>query len=169
VRIALIAAMDRDRVIGRAGRLPWHLPADLAFFKRCTMGKPVIMGRKTHEAIGRPLPGRHNIVVSRDPGYHAPGCTCVTSLEAALAAAADAEEVMVIGGATLFEALLPRADRLYLTEVHAQVGGDTRFPPLDRQAWVQTWQEGHDADARNPYAYTFRILERRAAVSPFPR
>ena len=123
--VSLVVAMARNRVIGRDNALPWRLPADLAYFKRVTMGHPVIMGRRTYESIGRPLPGRHNIVVSRNRAFHAPGCTVVGSLEEAWRAAGDADEACVIGGTTLFRETLPIADRIHLTEVEADVEGDT--------------------------------------------
>ena len=161
MRIALIVAMDRNRVIGRGNELPWHLPADLAHFKRVTLGKPVLMGRRTFESIGRPLPGRHNIVVSGQPGYQAPGCTVVTDIEAGLDAAGGADELMVLGGSTLFEALLPRAGRLYLTLVETEVaGGDTWFPALDPSQWRETERTERDADDRNPFRLAFVTLER---------
>ncbi len=153
----LVVAISRNGVIGRDNALPWRLPADLAYFKRVTMGKPVIMGRRTHESIGKPLPGRQNIVVSRNPGYVAPGCVVVPSLEAAYRAAGDADEVCVIGGTSLFEAALPDADRILLTEVDADVEGDTFFPPLDRSQWRETEVERHGLDERHPYP--FRIVE----------
>jgi len=126
--VSLIAACDRHGLIGRAGDLPWRLPADLAHFKRLTLGKPVIMGRRTWASLGRPLPGRRNIVVTRQPGYAAPGAEVAASPAAALALAADAAEVMVIGGAQLYAACASRADRLYLTRVEGEFTGDTWFP-----------------------------------------
>jgi len=120
VKIAIVVAMDDNRVIGRDNQLPWHLPADLRHFRQVTIGKPVLMGRKTHESIGRPLPERTNIVVTRDRSYEAPGCILVHSIESALKAAGDRREVMVIGGADFYRQLLPKADRLYLTLVHAE-------------------------------------------------
>lgn len=156
MRRALVVAMSRNRVIGRDNRLPWRLPADLAFFKRVTMGHPVIMGRRTYESIGKPLPGRLNIVVSGNPDYSAPGCTVVHSMEEAYRAAGDAEEVSIIGGSAIFEAALPAADRIYLTEVDAEVEGDVYFPAFDRAQWKETELERHAPDER--HAYPFRIL-----------
>lgn len=164
-RISLIAALDRRGVIGRGGRLPWHLPADLRRFRRLTVGKPVIMGRKTHESIGRPLPQRVNIVLTGTPGYEAPGCLVVHSLDDALAAAGEAEEVMVIGGARLFEQFLPRADRLYLTLIEAETAGEVFFPAFRRADWEEVFRESHEADAVHPYPYTFIVLERRQGGS----
>jgi dihydrofolate reductase len=159
--ISLIYASDEQGLIGRDNDLPWRLPADLRHFKRTTMGKPLIMGRKTHESIGRPLPGRLNIVVTRQVDYTAPGCTVVHSIDAAREAAADAEEVMVIGGADIYRLFLPVADRLYHTEVHETFDGDVFFPDVDRSAWVEVSRDAHPADDRNPYAYTFVVLDRR--------
>ena len=159
-RIALIAAMAENRVIGRANRLPWRLPADLRRFKSVTMGKPVIMGRKTYESIGTPLPGRSNIVVTRDPDYRAPGCQVVHSLEQALEAGAGHAEVMVIGGAELYRQALGRAERIYLTLVRAEVEGDALFPDIEPQQWRELERESHRADERNQYDYDFVTLQR---------
>ncbi|MDX1664568.1 MAG: type 3 dihydrofolate reductase [Candidatus Promineifilaceae bacterium] len=160
--IALIAALDKNGVIGAEGAIPWRLPRDVHFFKETTMGKPIIMGRKTYESIGRALRGRHNIVVTRNRAYRAPGCTVVHSPEAALAAAANgAEEIMIIGGAALYEAFLPRADRLYLTFVEAEVEGDTFFPRFDRGEWNVVKEERHPADERHEYAFTITTWERQ--------
>ena len=160
MRIVLIAALDRNGLIGRDNDLPWRLPADLGHFKRHTLGKPILMGRRTWESLGKPLPGRHNIVVTRDPGYRAEGATVVDSLDAALAAAGEAEEVMVIGGAAFYRAMLPRADRLLLTRIDAAFDGDTWFPEIDPDAWRETEREAHAPDERNPYPYAFVTLER---------
>jgi len=153
--------MDRGGVIGRDGKLPWYLPNDLQYFKRITMGKPIVMGRKTHESIGRPLPGRANIVVSSNRHYEAPGCTVVGSLDEACAAAGRCEEIMIIGGASLYRDALPLASRIYLTEVNADVVGDVRFPPFDRRAWREIERAHHPADARNFCAHSFVVLERK--------
>lgn len=168
MRINIVVARSENGVIGRDGDLPWRLPADLQHFKSITLGHPLVMGRKTHESIGRPLPGRHNIVVSGQAHYRAKGCTIAGSLEQALSAAHPATEVMIIGGATLYAAALPRAERIYLTEVHTVLDGDTRFPPLEREAWRELARERHEADERNDYAYSFVVLERvnRAPINP---
>jgi len=163
--ISLIVAMDRNRLIGRGNALPWHLPADLAHFKSLTLGKPIIMGRKTYESIGRPLPGRHNIVISRNPAFNAPGCTVVASVEAALAAAGEVDEVMVIGGAQLYAELLPRAQRIYLTRIDADFDGDAWFPPVDDATWQEVACSTQTADERNPFSYSFVTLERRPGVA----
>ena len=159
-RIALIAAMAANRVIGRENRLPWRLPADLRHFKSMTMGKPVIMGRKTYESIGKPLPGRSNIVVTRDPDYRAQGCRVVHSLEQALDAGAGHDEVMVIGGAELYRQALERAQRMYLTLIKAEVSGDTLFPEIAPQQWRELERESHCADEKNQYDYDFVTLQR---------
>jgi len=169
MKLSLIAAMDTNRVIGIDNTLPWHLPADLKHFKSVTMGKPILMGRKTYESIGKPLPGRENIVLSRQTKFSAEGCIVVRSLEAALAYADDelnAEELMVIGGAQLYETMLAVADRLYLTQVDTS---DTRqgqlayFPEINRCEWTEIdWQE-NTADEKNSYNYNFLTLDRIAA------
>ena len=156
MRRSLVVAMDRNRVIGRDNALPWRLPADIAYFKKVTMGHPIVMGRRTYESIGRPLPGRKNIVVTRTPGYDAPGCTVVRSLDEAWKAAGDAPEVSVIGGSAIFAETLPIADVIHLTEVEAEVEGDTYFPPFDRGEWVETEVARHGVDER--HAYPMRIL-----------
>jgi dihydrofolate reductase len=157
VRRSLVVAMAANRVIGRDNALPWRLPADLAHFKKVTMGHPIVMGRRTYESIGRPLPGRKNIVVTRNASFQAPGCTVVPSLEAAWKVAGDADEVCVIGGTSLFEESLPIADVIHLTEVEAEVPGDTYFPHFDRSQWREKEIARQPADAR--HAYPIRILE----------
>ena len=158
---SLVVAMARNRVIGRDKRLPWRLPADLAYFKQVTLGHPVVMGRRTYESIGKPLPGRHNIVVSRNRGYVAPGCTRVGSLAEAWEAAGDAAEVCVIGGTSLFAEALPLADRIHLTEVQAEVPGDTFFPEFDRSQWTEREVARHAADERHAYPFRIVVLDRR--------
>ncbi len=144
---ALVAALARHRVIGVGNRLPWRLPEDLARFKRLTMGAPVIMGRKTRESIGRALPGRRNIVVTRAPGAAWEGCVVAHSLDAALALARDAEQAFIIGGADLYAQALPGADRLYLTLIDADYPGDAWFPEFDAAAWCEVAREsGVSAD-----------------------
>ena len=165
MRVSLIVAMAENRVIGNAGELPWRLAADLAYFKRITMGKPVVMGRKTWEAIGRPLPGRKNIVVTRNQAFAAEGAVVVHSLDAALdlvGSAPGAEEVMVIGGEEIYRLALPRADRIYLTEVDLAPAGDARFPDLGPAVWREASREDHAADGDAP-AHSFVVLERVAA------
>ena len=161
--ISMIAAMAHDRVIGLDNQMPWHLPADLAHFKRVTLGKPVLMGRKTFESIGRPLPGRRNLVISRNPDYRADGVEVIDSVEAALALLADSDvaELMVIGGGHLYGQLLPRADRLYLTRIDLAVEGDTRFPAFDEGDWSCIERESHQLDEKNPHPYCFETWQRR--------
>jgi len=158
--VAIIVAVAENGVIGRDNALPWRLPGDLRHFKRITMGKPVIMGRKTWESIGRPLPGRTNIVISRNPAFAAEGAKVVTSLEEALALAgriADrAGEAVVIGGAEIYRAALPQADRLYITEVHAEVEGDARLPAIDWNQWREASREYHAGEPD----YSFVCYER---------
>jgi dihydrofolate reductase len=157
---SLIVARARNGAIGMDNAMPWHLPADLAHFKRTTMGRPVIMGRRTWESIGRALPGRRNIVVSRTPGFTAPGAEVVGSLEAAWRAVEKADEAFVIGGAQLYAEAMAQADRIYLTEVAADVEGDTFFPPLDATQWRETLLGRHTADERNRFAVCWLLLER---------
>ncbi len=158
--ISLIVAMAKNGVIGRDNRLPWRLPADLAHFKSVTMGKPMVMGRKTWESLPGLLPGRRHIVVTRDREYRADDCTLVHSLEQAIEAAGDVPEVMIVGGGTLYREMLPRADRLYLTLVDLEAEGDACFPAVDFTEWRECRRESHPADERNAHAYTFVELER---------
>ena len=158
--IAIVVAMAENRVIGRDGGLPWRLPADLARFRALTMGKPIIMGRRTHESIGRVLDGRRNIVVTRHPDYQAPGCIVATSLEAAFEAASSAEEISVIGGAGIYEQALPFASRMHLTLVHASIDGDVRFPDIEPGEWQEISRVERSTDARNPYDLSFIELTR---------
>ena len=153
--------MDDNRLIGRDNALPWHLPADLAFFKRTTLGKPIIMGRKTYESIGRPLPDRRNIIITRDPGYRAEGCECCASVAAALELVGEVEEAMLIGGASLYQQTLDMATQLYITRIHHRFEGDAWFPELDPGQWQEVWREDHEADASNPYAYSFLKYSRK--------
>ena len=158
---SLVVAMARNRVIGRDNRLPWRRPADLAYFKQVTAGHPVVMGRRNYESIGKPLPGRLNIVVSRDPAFRAPGCTVVASLDEAWQAAGDAPEVSVIGGTSIFAEALATADRIHLTEVDADVPGDTWFPEFDRTEWREREVARHPADERHAYPFRIVVLDRR--------
>ena len=162
MKLSIIVAMAGNRVIGRDNRLPWHLPADLKHFRQLTTGKPILMGRKTWESIGRPLPERTNIVITRDEDYTAPGCLVVHSLEAALRAAGHHSEVMVIGGAELYHQALPLAERIYLTQVHGTFEGDTFFPELDEDGWSELEHSDYEPDEKNSHAYSFITLERVA-------
>jgi len=158
--ISIIAAMDRNRLIGNNNQLPWHLPADFAHFKAKTMGKPILMGRKTFESIGKPLPGRTNIVLSRDPDLQIEGVVCVHSLQGAITAAADSDEMMIIGGSTIYEMLLPQADRMYLTYVDAEFDGDAWFPDFDRSQWQEKETVLYPKDDKNAYDCRFVTLEK---------
>jgi dihydrofolate reductase len=155
-----VVAMARNNVIGRDNGLPWRLPEDLRHFKTVTMGKPVLMGRKTYESIGRPLPGRTNLVLTRDTGWKAPGVVVVHSLAEAL----QGDEVAGIGGAEIYRLLIPLATRIYLTRIEADIPGDTVFPPLDYSQWVETDSRRFAADERNAYDMTFVTLERAPAT-----
>jgi dihydrofolate reductase len=162
--VSLVVAVAANGVIGRDNRMPWHLPEDLAFFKRLTLGHPVVMGRKTYDSIiatlGRPLPGRTNIVVTRQPVFAAPGCTVVASLDAAFDAAREAEEVFVIGGAEIYRLALARADRVYLTRIDAAFEGDTRFPPLDPAEWREASREDHPPAGEREFGFAFLRYDR---------
>jgi dihydrofolate reductase len=160
MRISIIVAMASNRAIGHENRLPWHLPADLKHFRHITMGKPIVMGRKTWESIGRPLPGRTNIVVTRDEHYTAEGCLVVHSMQEAMQAAGDSEEVMVIGGAEFYRQALPYAETLYLTLVEGEFEGDAFFPEIDETGWRAVASESHEPDEKNPHAYRFVTLQR---------
>jgi dihydrofolate reductase len=166
--IAIVVAADERGGIGHAGRLPWHLPADLKRFKALTMGKPIIMGRRTWDSIGRPLPGRASIVVTRDRGRAIAGATVVHSFEDALRAAGAAREARVIGGADVFALALPYARLIELTRVHARVPADTFFPAIDADAWRETRRERHAADDLHAYPFSFITLERVDAPGGAP-
>ena len=158
--ISIIVAASTNNVIGMRGDLPWRLSADLKHFKATTLGKPIVMGRKTWDSIGRPLPGRQNIVVTRQAELVAEGCDVVASLEDAVAAAGDADEIMIIGGSQIYAHALPLAARLYLTRVHAEIDGDAFFPEIDQTGWRLIDDVRHAADERNQFDYSFRIYER---------
>lgn len=160
MKISLIVAMASNRVIGVDNRMPWHLSADLKKFKRITMGSPILMGRKTFESIGRPLPGRRNVIISRNPAYRQEGCEVFNDLEQALTCCGDAEEIFVIGGAKLYKTLLPRADYLYLTEINQEFTGDTLFPEFDRQDWREIDREDIADDPTVDFSYSFIKLEK---------
>ena len=164
MQIALIVAVSQNNVIGRDNQLPWHLPEDLQYFKSVTMGKPILMGRKTYESIGRPLPGRTNIVITRDSNWTADGVEVVNSLDAAMLAGAEAckkansDEIMVIGGAQIYRDCLPLADKLYLTQVEAEVEGDAFFPNIDLNQWQKVAQT--IPKTMDSYNYRFVVLQR---------
>ncbi|GAK23072.1 LOW QUALITY PROTEIN: dihydrofolate reductase [Vibrio sp. JCM 19052] len=157
--ISMIAAMADNRIIGKDNQMPWHLPADFAWFKRCTIGKPVVMGRKTYESIGRPLPGRLNIVISRDASLSIEGVTTVTSIEQALEIAGEVEEVMIIGGGAIYAACYPMANKLYVTHIEAEIDGDTQFPDWGSE-FKETYSEAYQADEKNAYNMRFTVLEK---------
>ena len=162
--IALIVAVAENGVIGRDGKLPWRIPEDMKWFRERTAGRPLIMGRKTWESFPkRPLPGRTNIVVTRDASYQAEGAVVVTSLPAALDVAYGEapEEIMVIGGAEIYKAALPHTRRIYLTSVHGEIEGDTLFPPIDRADWHETIAGVYPSSAERPIGYSFVILDKR--------
>jgi dihydrofolate reductase len=159
--LSVIVAMSEEGVIGRDGDLPWRLSADLRRFRRLTTPHTIIMGRKTYESIGRPLPDRQSVVISRNTDYQVDGVTVVSSLDAALAAT-ESKEAFVIGGAEIFRLAIPQADRLYLTLVHASVEGDVHLPPLDLSCWDLRDEERHAADEKNQYDYSFLTYDRRA-------
>ncbi len=158
--ISMIAAMAENRIIGKDNQMPWHLPADFQWFKRCTMGKPIVMGRKTYESIGRPLPGRKNIVLTRDSSLVIDGVTCVSSIDEAVSIAGDIDELMIIGGGAVYEYCLPLASKLYVTYVDAQLEGDTQFPQWGSE-FEETFCEHYEKDERNAYDLRFVILEKK--------
>jgi len=163
MKISLIVAMAENRVIGVDNRMPWHLSADLKRFRKITSGNPVVMGRKTHESIGRPLPDRVNVVLTRDSSYQAKGCIVVHNLEQAMRAAGEAAELMVIGGAGLYREFLPLADRIYLTLIHRAFDGDTFFPTIDWPEWREVAREEFEQDEQSGLSYAFIDYERVAA------
>lgn len=166
--LSMIVATAENNIIGKDNDMPWHLPADLAYFKKVTLGKPIIMGRKTYESIGRPLPGRRNIVISRDESYQAKGVDSVTSVAQALALVDGSDgsegvaEIMVIGGGAIYAHCLSNADRLYVTHVKATIDGDTQFPNYDDGSWQKVSNELRDADEKNIYQLDFCVYERKA-------
>jgi dihydrofolate reductase len=176
-RISYVVAMDENRLIGRDNDLPWRLPDDMRWFREQTMGKPCVMGRKTYDSLPerfRPLPGRLNIVITRNREYEAPGAVVVHSVDEALRAAGDAPEIIIVGGAELFRALLPRVDRFYLTQIHGAAEGDVFFPNHDPAEWREVYRQEHPADDRHPFAFTWLILDReppdpaRRSLAPTP-
>ncbi|MCR6107851.1 dihydrofolate reductase [Salipaludibacillus agaradhaerens] len=158
--IAMIAAFSDGRVLGKNGKMPWHLPAELQYFKRVTSGHPVLMGRKTFESIGRPLPNRRNIVLTRNESFTAEGVEVFHHIEDVKPLMKEQEEFFVIGGATLYETLLDKADRLYITKIHASFEGDTFFPKFDEAEWKEVSRQKGTVDEKNPLAHTFHVYER---------
>ena len=162
MKISMIAAMTDNGVIGIENRLPWKLPNDMKWFRQHTLGKPIIMGRKTFESFGaKPLPERTNIIITRDESYQAQDSIVVHSIDEALRAAGEVDEVMIIGGASFYEQMVPRADRLYLTFVHANIEGDAWFPQIDFSDWHEVQRIDCEADEKNALAHSFVILERK--------
>lgn len=161
--VSAIVAAAKNNVIGKDNQIPWYLPADLAYFKKTTLNHYVIMGRKCYDSVGRPLPKRTNIVVTRDPFFTAEGVIVAHSMEEALGIAFDGgeTEVFILGGGHIYRESLDIWDKLYLTEVDIEPEGDVYFPEIDHSEWRETWREAHEADAKNEYAYVFRILERK--------
>ncbi len=164
-RLSILVAMARNRVIGKNNTLPWHLPADLKHFKSLTMGHAIIMGRKTYESIGKPLPGRTNIIVTRQTGFHVPGTTVVNTIEEALVVSKDpshlSDESFIIGGAELYRQTLKSCHRMYITEIQKDFKGDTFFPEFSREEWQETERERHQGDDKTDLAYHFVILDRK--------
>jgi len=160
MRLSIVVAMDDNRLIGSKNQLPWHLPADLAYFKKLTTGKSILMGRKTYDSIGRPLPNRRNIVITRNANISIPGCEVVSSIDYALELTKEDPEVMVIGGASLCEQLLPKVNRLYITKIDGEFEGDVFFPKYDDFDWLEVSCESHPKDNSNAYSYKFIVLDR---------
>lgn len=165
-RVSILVAYDRNRAIGHGNKLPWYLPEDLKRFKALTMGHHIVMGRKTYESIGRPLPGRTNVVITRELGYLAEGSIVVDSLERALEMAKEDSEIFIIGGAQIFVQMLPFCDRMYATEIDATFDADTYFPEFDRASWMETSREHRAEDASNPYPFDFVVYDRASATHP---
>ena len=162
-RISLIAALAQNRVIGIENRLPWKLPEDLAHFKALTWGHPILMGRKTFESLGRPLPGRRNIVITRNANYQPPGCEIATSIPTAIDLCVDVEEIFFIGGAELYTQVLPLIDRLYLTEVQIEAQGDAWFPEFDQGRFAEVSREHHQGEKSDALRFDFVVYERASA------
>ncbi|RFU69705.1 dihydrofolate reductase [Peribacillus saganii] len=160
--ISLLLAMDKNRLIGRDNQLPWHLPADLKYFKEVTMGHPIVMGRKTFESIGRVLPGRENVIVTRDQSFQADGCIVLNSIKAIKEYADNQDrEVFVIGGAEIFKEIIPFTDRLYITEIHEEFEGDTFFPAVDENEWTLISSKEGMVDEKNIYEHDFLVYEKK--------
>jgi dihydrofolate reductase len=160
-RVSLIVAMAKNRVIGHNNTLPWHLPADLKHFKALTMGHHIVMGRKTYESIGKPLPGRTSVVVTRNADYSIPGVIVVNSLPAAITACGNDEEIFVIGGAEIYRQAITLADRIYLTEIDADISGDAHFTELDLDRWEETTRVSHAPDEKNRFFYHFVVYDKK--------
>ena len=164
-RVSILVAYDRNRAIGYQNKLPWHLPEDLRRFKSLTIGHHIVMGRKTYESIGKPLPGRTNVVITRELGYLAEGSIVVDTLERALECAKDDSEIFIIGGAQIFVQMLPFVDRIYATEIDAAFEADTYFPEFDRASWAETSREHRANDDANPFPFDFVVYDRASGTS----
>ncbi|HIF88549.1 MAG TPA: type 3 dihydrofolate reductase [Candidatus Thioglobus sp.] len=162
MRLSIIVAMDDNHLIGKDNGLPWHLPADLAFFKKVTTGHSIVMGRKTYDSIGRPLPNRRNLVITRNTDVNIDGCEVFNSIDSALSSAKDEDEVLVIGGANLCKQVLSQVERLYITHIEGVFEGDTYFPDYNEGDWQEISCESHTPDEKNPHHYHFKILERKS-------
>ncbi|MCB0396037.1 MAG: dihydrofolate reductase [Flavobacteriales bacterium] len=161
MELSFIVAVAENNVIGQDNQLPWHLPADLKYFKKITTGHTIIMGRKTYESIGKPLPNRRSVIVTRQTGYEASGCTVVASIAEALDLCSDEQEVFLIGGAELYSHAMDRADKLYITHIHHTIQGDRYFPEITKNTWKEIEREDCSADEKNPYDYSFVVYKRR--------
>ena len=161
MQLSIIVAMDINRVIGRGGALPWHISSDLKNFKKITMGKPILMGRKTHDSIGKPLPGRENIILTNNKKYSAEGCIVKNTLDDVYLYCEKQLELVVMGGAILYSQTLDKAEKLYITEVNASVNGDTFFPEYKSSQWREISRESFNAGENNEYDYSFTVLERK--------
>ena len=161
MKLSIIVAMDKNRVIGKDGNLPWHISSDLKNFKKITMGKPILMGRKTHESIGKILPGRENIILTKKRNYSVEGCIVKNNLDEVLSNFKKVSELIVMGGATLYEQTLDKVEKLYITEVRACIEGDIFFPEYDPDQWVEISRNSFEADENNEYDYSFTVLERK--------
>lgn len=161
MKIECIVAMSENRVIGVNNQLPWHLSDDLKYFKQMTMGKAIIMGRKTHESIGRPLPGRTNVVLTSDPAYVAPGCVVVNSVEEALKVAEALEGMVVMGGQSIYEQFIDKVEILYVTQVHTELDGDAFFPNIELQDWEEKIIASVEPDEKNDFGFTFKTFSKR--------
>ncbi len=167
MKISLIVAVARNQVIGLDNRMPWHLSADLKKFKEITMGSPILMGRKTFESIGKPLPGRRNIIISRNESYQQEGCEVFNDLNAAIESCKNNEELFVIGGAKLYKTMLPHANYLYLTEIHKEFVGDTRFPEYDSRNWLEIERQEVDNDPTVDFSYSFVKLQKNDVAEDY--
>ena len=161
MHLSIIVAMGKNRVIGKNGMLPWHISSDLKNFKKITMGKPILMGRKTYESIGRPLPGRENIILTKNKNYFAEGCIVKNTIDEVFSYCQKVPELMVMGGAALYEQTLYKVKRLYITEVNATTDGDVFFPEFDRNEWVEISRNSFEASENDDFDYIFKILERK--------